>query len=580
MDPTAEADHAPWKLQAEQHRAREFSARQRELAAEGRAEGARARAEGGRIRAEAARIRDEAARTRDDAARVRDDAARVRDQAARARDLANQAREQALGQRLLSAASLDHIGWQKLLELDRAISEQAYEAASRDREAAGLDREAANKDRDAAERDRTAADSDRAAADKDRVAAEKERQAADADRAAADSDREASERELLRAAEHISKSERLLAVGRFAAGVAHEINNPLAAMLATLSSLQRSVAKDEVSTDELAPLLDDVQLSADRIAHVLADMKTWLYGGDELPARQRVDLDHLIKESLRLTTAEVGAAAKVIVDQQPTPPIWGVAPRLGQVLTNLLLNAAHAISGPPEANEIRITTRAVDQAVLIEVRDTGPGIPPEVLPRIFDPFYTTREGTGGTGLGLAMCQRIVAQHGGELRVETHLGEGSTFCVELPTGSETVVSSKDGPEASAPARKARVLIIDDDVDFARAMTRLLAESCEVSVAVNGVEGLERLLAPEAHYDVVLCDLMMPVMNGMQMYRRLNEVAPDLAAKLVFVTGGATTEESGDFMASIPNVQLQKPFSMGRLLALIEEHTAPDSPPVGD
>ncbi len=566
MSSSSEVHVAAAKAEAWKHRhdfaqARAFAAQQRELAAAGRSEAAGVREEAALIRSGAALVRDDGARTRDDAARVRDSAAVVRDHAARARDLATRAREEATRRRLLKGVTLDRAAWEEILKLDAEASDQSRAAATHDREAATLDRTAAAKDHDAAERDRTAATTDRTAADRDRIAADKDCLAADADRAAADSDRRCSEHDLAAAEERLTRADRLAAMGRLAAGVAHEINNPLAALMLTLSTMDQALV--ERDHPELARCLSDARLATEHIARVVSDMKTWLHG-DGQPAREAVDVAQLITESVRLTARDVSRVAKVVLAVDPLIPVWGVRVRLGQVLINLLLNASQAFDHESERNVVRITARMEGTRVHLEVQDTGHGIATEVLPHLFDPFFTTREGSGGSGLGLSTCERIISDHGGTLTVHSTPGEGATFSVELPgvTASAPLVERTPAPG------KARLLLIDDDAALCRSLARLLSSRCDVTVATNGQEGLEQLTAPGVSWDVVLCDLMMPVMNGLELYRRLLEVAPRIAADLVFISGGATTTETAAFLARLSNVQLQKPFETQQLFDLIE------------
>lgn len=557
-----------WKQRFQGMESRAFAARQREMAAASREAGSAARAEAAQIRAEAAAIRDDGARTRDDAARVRDGAALIRDQAAQARDRSTRSREETLRRRL-KAEVLDRAEWQVLLELDRVASDEAREAAARDREAASLDRVAAERDRQAAERDRVAASKDRDAADKDRDAAESESRAADADRAAAEADRESAERDLLLADQHLNRTDRLAVMGRMAAGIAHEINTPLAALTTTLEALKERIDEDPQAR-ALTPLVDDARLASEQIARVISDVNAWLHSGEDQPARQPVDIERIVNDSLRLAARELEPAARVVLAIEPTRPVWGVAHRLSQALLNLLLNAAHAVSGPRDENEIRVSVREVDQRVVIEVKDTGAGIAPEVLPHIFDPFFTTREGHGGTGQGLAMCQRIAQEHGGSVTAQSEPGHGATFRLALPIGDEGALAAGP-PRAAGPSDRPRVLVIDDDAAYARSVSSLMSGRSSVTIAVNGAEGLELLLAPGAHWDLVLCDLMMPVMNGLELYRRLSAIDPARASSLVFVSGGATTDETAAFLDALPNVQLQKPFKPQRLYELLEERT---------
>jgi C4-dicarboxylate-specific signal transduction histidine kinase len=431
-----------WKQRTDRLQQRAYSARQREVAALGRSDGASVRDLAAQIRADAARVRDDGARTRDDAARVRDNAARVRDRAAMARDLSIRTRDEAVRRRML--VRMDQMEWAEVVQLDRLAAAQALEAMGHDRAAADLDRAAAEKDRDAAEHDRRAAEKDREAAEKDRDASEKDRVASDSDRSAAESDRAESENELSVAEGHLDKTNRLATLGRLAASIAHEVNNPLAALMSTLATLQLDLEQKQLTSETAAPMLADAQLAAERIASVMGDMKAWLYDGDERPATQRIDVAKWVNESVRLTRKKLDAKAVVVVDLQHTETIFGLPSRLGQVLTNLLVNAARAIEGPPEKNEIRITSSNNATGLRIEVKDSGCGIKAEVLPHIFDPFFTTHEGSGGMGLGLAMCERIVTDHGGALTVETVLGQGSTFRIELPNGAQ--VGGRDAKPA--------------------------------------------------------------------------------------------------------------------------------------
>lgn len=439
---SAEARASAWKERHVNLETRAFAARQRELAARGREDAARVRESAARIRAEAAAVREEGARTRDDAARVRDRAAAVRDDAARARDLATQAREEATRQRFSGTSGPGHAGWQELQELDRRASLQGRQAATSDREAAQLDRAAAEKDREAADRDRAAANKDRDAADQDRDAAEKDRRASDADRIAADCDRLGSELDLEQAEGRLSRADRLAAMGKLAAGLAHEINNPLAALISGLATIRSIFEGGAGAAEPWGPVVDDVQEAAQRIARAVSGMKGWVRSEQPTQERSPLDLARLVEDAVDVTADSVGRVAMVSTRVDPAvsgkaaPEVWGIEARLRQVLVNLLLNAAEAIAGPKEKNEVAVSVYRFENQLRIEVRDTGSGIAPETLPHIFDPFFSTKTGSGGQGqgLGLAMCEQIIADHGGTLTVETQVGHGSTFRVELPIGN--------------------------------------------------------------------------------------------------------------------------------------------------
>ena len=430
-----------WKGRAENLKTRTYAASQREFAALNRTEAALARDEAARMRAEAARIRDDGARTRDEGARVRDQAAVVRDEAARVRDGATRLREESLRARLASAGPLDRPGWEHLLAIDQQASEQSHTAASHDREAAELDRRAAERDREAAEHDRRAAARDRDAAEKDREAADEDRRAADADRSAAEADRLAAEREVSFAEEWVTNADRLISMGRLAAAVTHELNNPPTALRFSLEAMRLELREGPTGAT-MTPIVDEAELALERLSAILLDLRSWMNQGSTANAQGTVQLASVVDQTRRLTSAEVHRVAEFIVELTPTPPVHGVASRLGQVITNLVLNAVEALRPRPGGNEVKLSVRPVDGRARIEVQDTGAGIPSEVLPHIFDAFFTTKSRNNGTGLGLALCKRIIEEHRGTISVNTELGVGTTFIVDLPLHEEPPPASTE------------------------------------------------------------------------------------------------------------------------------------------
>jgi CheY-like chemotaxis protein len=250
------------------------------------------------------------------------------------------------------------------------------------------------------------------------------------------------------------------------------------------------------------------------------------------------------------------------------------------VLLNLLVNAVQALpEGGAEHHEVRVRTGTDGSGrALVEVSDTGCGIAPHVLPRIFDPFFTTKERGEGTGLGLALCQQIVKDHGGELRVRSEVGQGTTFSVLLPAASEAAPRAASGrafayagtPCGGAPAedaRRGRILIIDDEPRLAQSMRLLLEPTHDVVATTRGSEALA-LVSSGQCFDVVLCDLQMPETSGMDVYARLSASAPELARRLVFLSGGAYTPAAREFIRSVPNRVLEKPVRPEVLLAAID------------
>jgi two-component system, NtrC family, sensor kinase len=231
-------------------------------------------------------------------------------------------------------------------------------------------------------------------------------------------------------------SDRLVAMGTLAAGVAHEINQPLTFVISNLAFLANEL---RTLAGELPPgrlseaeeVLREAAMGANKVKHIVADLKTFSRAEDE--ARTAVNLQNVIESALTIARAELRTRARVVRDYADVPPVEGSEGRLGQVFLNLLINAAQAIpAGHPERNEIRVKLRSVQDHVIVEVSDTGGGIPPEMRSRIFDPFFTTKPVGVGTGLGLFVCQSIVTRFGGELAVESEVGRGTTFRILFPS----------------------------------------------------------------------------------------------------------------------------------------------------
>jgi CheY-like chemotaxis protein len=216
--------------------------------------------------------------------------------------------------------------------------------------------------------------------------------------------------------------------------------------------------------------------------------------------------------------------------------------------------------------------------VLVEVRDTGCGIPPENLARIFDPFFTTKPPGFGSGLGLPICYSTVKSYGGRIDVKSEVGKGSSFVVRLtlPTGAELEpmpgkTAAEKGRDAR-PAARGRVLVVDDEPLIGAALRRMLDEEHDVVVAGSGAEGKE-ILERDPAFDIILCDLMMPDVSGMDFYAWIAETRPELARRMVFITGGAFTPRAADFLKTVPNVHMAKPFEQEDILALIRNLLGP-------
>jgi CheY-like chemotaxis protein/anti-sigma regulatory factor (Ser/Thr protein kinase) len=297
--------------------------------------------------------------------------------------------------------------------------------------------------------------------------------------------------------------------------------------------------------------------------------------------RKLLDLREVVTPALRMMRHVLRNRAQLVEDYGPTPCVLGSEARLGQVLLNLLVNAVQAIpEGAAERHTVRIHTRtAPDGRAEVEVSDTGRGILPEVLPHIFEPFFTTKPSEEGTGLGLPICQQIIQSHGGEILVRSDPGQGSVFTVLLPavpaSASRAVPEPREGEQSShvhEVARRGRILIVDDEPRLARSMRLLLEPAYDVVTTTSGSEALT-LVSSGQRFDVVVCDLQMPGTTGKDIYTQLRERQPELARRLVFMSGGAYTPQASQFIRTVPNRVLEKPVRPELLLATIDAALAP-------
>jgi len=374
--------------------------------------------------------------------------------------------------------------------------------------------------------------------------------------------------ELRRMQASLAFADRMASVGTLAAGVAHEINNPLAFVLLGLEQTIRKLAQP-ISLDEqrpLANLLTDVLTGAERIRDIVRDLRAFSRADDESVGP--VDLRSVVEYAARMAGVEVRHRARLDVDVPELPAVRGNVTRLGQVFLNLLVNAAQAIEpGAADRNVIRVSAVARSHEEVVTVSDTGLGIPPDMLGRIFEPFVTTK--TAGTGLGLAICHGIVTRLGGSITVQSVPGQGTSFSVALPLAPPSHPS--DAPPASAapsrpPRRRPHVLVVDDEPLLARTATQILQPDYQVMTAGSAAEALERFEHGE-RFDVVLCDLMMPRVTGMDLFVQMREKWPELASRTLFLTGGVFSTGAREFLATCGQPWLEKPFTIDAIHAAV-------------
>jgi signal transduction histidine kinase/ActR/RegA family two-component response regulator len=363
--------------------------------------------------------------------------------------------------------------------------------------------------------------------------------------------------------------DRLSSLGTLSAGVAHEINNPLAFVISNLDFVVAQLATHP-DADVLAAL-KEAREGASRVAGIVRDLRTFSRS-DETQDPYPVELNRVVESALKMTEKHVAARATLTVKVAEVPKVTAVEGRLQQVLMNLLINAADAIADTPEGRgEVHVSVACSGlQHVCLEVRDTGVGMSPEVLARAFDPFFTTKPAGKGTGLGLSICHGLVTAMGGSIEVESEPGVGTTVRLQLLRAAEV---DDELDTASHPvfvsllsSVPARVLIIDDEPMIHRALTRLLKH--QVVVPALGITTALAALAEQPEFDLILCDLMMSDGTGMDFYEHLKKSQPELLDRVVFMTGGAFTDRARRFVEEVPNHKVMKPLdeqTLARLLA---------------
>lgn len=398
--------------------------------------------------------------------------------------------------------------------------------------------------------------------------------------------------------------DRLRTVGRLAAGLAHEVNNPLTFVLANLESLREShqairrfirrlrvdLSTREVITpqsfdqvmaeanlqeviDDAADMLTDCHKGMQRIQDIARSLGTFSRADDE--QAEWVDMTRVADDACAMVFNQIRYRARLMKRFEPIPMIAGFPGRLAQALVNMLTNAAEAIdSSGYDKHRIVVSMRAQGDYVIVGVSDTGTGIPEEDRARIFTPGFTTKADQGGMGLGLPACKRVAEEHGGRLELH-HLPEGGTsFELVLPidTGLAVIEPRRESrPISEAPLKRLRLLIVDDDAMVLSALRRRLRRRYETVTVLGGVEALARL-SEDPDFDSIVCDLMMPEVDGKSFYDAVQKAHPQLADRIVFMSGGAFTPRLRKFAAMVPNPVLQKPVTREDLESMLSMNRA--------
>jgi two-component system NtrC family sensor kinase len=364
--------------------------------------------------------------------------------------------------------------------------------------------------------------------------------------------------------EQLIQSEKMSAIGQLIAGVAHDLNNPLASVVGFSDFLAEAA--------EIPPSLQEplqvIRQEAERAATIVKNLLSFARSQEGERARQPVT--PLLESTLGLLRNQLMAHnVEATLEVEPgLPELWVNANQIKQVFVNLINNAAQAIASDAPSGRIWIAAKRVPDGLAVSVTDSGPGISDELAARVFEPFFTTKPEGQGTGLGLSICQGIVKEHGGRITLETRPGAGATFTVELPLAAPAPRPDAR-PAPLAESRPLHILVVDDEPHILHYMRATLESwGHTVEVASDGAYALERALA--GPFDVIICDLRMPHLSGRDMYLKLARHDPRAAERIIFATGDTVRGDTLQFLQRLGRPYLHKPFTLAELRAALGHH----------
>jgi signal transduction histidine kinase len=360
------------------------------------------------------------------------------------------------------------------------------------------------------------------------------------------------------------QADKLKALGTLLSGMAHELNNPLSTIQLSVQLLKRQ----QIVPESVRLRLDLVEEECERAARIIRELL--VFARRTQPERKRVDVNEVARAALNLQAPEFDLkGVRVSTELSAVSPIWGDAHQLQQVFLNLFSNATHAMKSMPRGGVLTVRSRDASGGVTIDVEDTGPGIAPENLTRVFDPFFTTKGVGEGTGLGLSLSIGIVEAHGGNMQVENIPGAGARVTLKLPHG-EGVETAEVADTAAGVRRRvlrARILVVEDEAPLRAILSEVLTGlGHSVDEVGTGQAAMERL--DRGVYDLIALDLKLPDTDGKAIWRWLRSRHPELAARVMFMTGDTMSTETQKFLQEANCPVLGKPLAIDQISRMVD------------
>ncbi|MFN0251712.1 MAG: ATP-binding protein [Kofleriaceae bacterium] len=370
--------------------------------------------------------------------------------------------------------------------------------------------------------------------------------------------------------QRLAQHDRLVTTGTLAAGVGHEINNPLTYLMANVSLAIEELGEigggsPPARLVEIVHMLEQAREGGERVKRIVRGLKSLARNDGQVAP---LDPQGSIRNAIELAGHELRSRAQVVLELEPVPPILADEGRLTQLIVNLVVNAAQSFTtDTPASNRITLRSRHDRDRVILEVVDNGPGILPDVLPRIFDPFFTTKPPGVGTGLGLSISHGIVAAMGGQFDCETELGRGTVFRVSVPVAHVRPVEATIASSAAG-----RAMVVDDEQTILESLSRTLRKELGTVETFDDPRVALAAIARGERYDVVFSDILMPHMTGIDLYRSVREIDADQSDRFVFISGDITRSDIQEFLARVSNERIEKPFSIQNVRGIARRFVA--------